>query len=170
MTPPLTLFDKLWSSHEIVQRDGESLLWVDRHYVHEGSFHAFSRLAERGASVAEPGLTFGVADHYVPTRGRNKPIPNPEIARMVSQLEKNAADQNITLFGLNDRRQGIVHVVGPELGLTLPGLAHRLRRQPHLDPWRVRRFCLWHWRIGSGACADDADALAKKPKPHAHHG
>ena len=122
MTPPLTLFDKLWSSHEIVQRDGESLLWVDRHYVHEGSFHAFSRLAERGAFVDEPGLTFGVADHYVPTRGRNKPIPNPEIARMVSQLETNAADQNITLFGLNDRRQGIVHVVGPELGLTLPGL------------------------------------------------
>ena len=122
MTTPLTLFDKLWSSHEIVQRDGESLLWVDRHYVHEGSFHAFSRLAERGALVAEPGLTFGVADHYVPTRGRGKPIPNPEIARMVSQLDKNTADQKITLFGLKDRRQGIVHVVGPELGLTLPGL------------------------------------------------
>jgi 3-isopropylmalate/(R)-2-methylmalate dehydratase large subunit len=122
MSTPLTLFDKLWSSHEIVQRDGESLLWVDRHYVHEGSFHAFSRLAERGAAVAEPALTFGVADHYVPTRGRGKPIPNPEIARMVSQLDKNAADQKITLFGLKDRRQGIVHVVGPELGLTLPGL------------------------------------------------
>jgi 3-isopropylmalate/(R)-2-methylmalate dehydratase large subunit len=122
MDTPLTLFDKLWSSHEIVQRDGESLLWVDRHYVHEGSFHAFSRLAERGASVAEPALTFGVTDHYVPTRGRAQGIPNPEIARMVSVLEKNTADQNITLFGLNDRRQGIVHVVGPELGLTLPGL------------------------------------------------
>ncbi len=122
MTTPLTLFDKLWTRHEIVQRDGESLLWVDRHYVHEGSFHAFSRLAERGATVAEPELTFGVADHYVPTRGRGEPIANPEIARMVSQLDKNAADQHITLFGLNDRRQGIVHVVGPELGLTLPGL------------------------------------------------
>ncbi|MEP7031480.1 MAG: 3-isopropylmalate dehydratase large subunit [Pseudolabrys sp.] len=122
MTSPLTLFDKLWASHVIVERDGESLLWVDRHYVHEGSFHAFSRLEERGAKVAEPGLTFGVADHYVPTRGRGGAIPNPEIARMVSQLDKNAADQNITLFGLKDRRQGIVHVVGPELGLTLPGL------------------------------------------------
>jgi 3-isopropylmalate/(R)-2-methylmalate dehydratase large subunit len=122
MTTPLTLFDKLWTRHEIVQRDGESLLWVDRHYVHEGSFHAFSRLAERGATVAEPELTFGVADHYVPTRRRGEPIANPEIARMVSQLDKNAADQHITLFGLNDRRQGIVHVVGPELGLTLPGL------------------------------------------------
>ena len=122
MTAPLTLFDKLWTRHEIVERDGESLLWVDRHYVHEGSFHAFSRLKERGATVAEPELTFGVADHYVPTRGRGGPIPNPEIARMVSQLESNAADQDITLFGLGDRRQGIVHVVGPELGLTLPGL------------------------------------------------
>src|SRR5476649_1528256 len=122
MTAPLTLLDKLWTQHEIVQRDGESLLWVDRHYVHEGSFHGFSRLAEKGAPVAEPGLTFGVADHYVPTRNRNKPIPNPEIARMVSQLDKNTSDQNITLFGLKDRRQGIVHVIGPELGLTLPGL------------------------------------------------
>ncbi len=122
MTPPLTLFDKLWMQHEILQRDGESLLWVDRHYVHEGSFHAFSRLTERGATVAEPELTFGVADHYVPTRGRGQPIANPEIARMVSQLEKNTADQDITLFGLKDPRQGIVHVVGPELGLTLPGL------------------------------------------------
>jgi 3-isopropylmalate/(R)-2-methylmalate dehydratase large subunit len=122
MTSPLTLFDKLWAQHEIVQHDGESLLWVDRHYVHEGSFHAFSRLAERGARVAEPKLTFGVADHYVPTRGRGHPIANPEIARMVSDLENNAADQGITLFGLRDPRQGIVHVVGPELGLTLPGL------------------------------------------------
>jgi 3-isopropylmalate/(R)-2-methylmalate dehydratase large subunit len=122
MTAPLTLLDKLWTQHEIVQRDGESLLWVDRHYVHEGSFHAFSRLAERGASVAEPELTFGVADHYVPTRGRGGPIANPEIARMVTQLENNTASQDITLFGLKDPRQGIVHVIGPELGLTLPGL------------------------------------------------
>lgn len=122
MTSSLTLFDKLWMRHEILQHDGESLLWVDRHYVHEGSFHAFDRLAERGATVAEPKLTFGVADHYVPTRGRDQPIANPEIARMVSQLQKNTAAQDITLFGLKDPRQGIVHVVGPELGLTLPGL------------------------------------------------
>src|SRR3569832_1981317 len=122
MTSPLTLFDKLWAQHEILQRDGESLLWVDRHYVHEGSFHAFSQLARRGARVAEPELTFGVADHYVPTRGRGQPIANTEIARMIGDLEKNAGDQGITLFGLRDPRQGIVHVVGPELGLTLPGL------------------------------------------------
>jgi len=118
-----TLIDKLWDAHEIVRReDGESLLWVDRHYVHEGSFHAFSRLAERGAAVAEPGLTFGVADHYVPTRAPRDRIQNPEIARMVRQMDENTAKHRIRLFGLNDRRQGIVHVVGPEQGLTLPGL------------------------------------------------
>ena len=123
MTEAQTLIDKLWAAHEIVRReDGDSLLWVDRHYVHEGSFHAFSRLAERGAPVAEPGLTFGVADHYVPTRAPRDEIGNPEIARMVRQMDENAAKHRIKLFGLNDRRQGIVHVVGPEQGLTLPGL------------------------------------------------
>jgi 3-isopropylmalate/(R)-2-methylmalate dehydratase large subunit len=123
MTEAQTLIDKLWAAHEIVRReDGDSLLWVDRHYVHEGSFHAFSRLAERGVPVAEPGLTFGVADHYVPTRAPRDSIGNPEIARMVRQMDENAAKHRIKLFGLNDRRQGIVHVVGPEQGLTLPGL------------------------------------------------
>ena len=123
MNQPQTLIDKLWATHEIVRReDGEALLWVDRHYVHEGSFHAFSRLAERGVPVAEPGLTFAVADHYVPTRGDRKHIANPEIARMVRQVEENTAKHGVKLFGLDDPRQGIVHVVGPEQGLTLPGL------------------------------------------------
>lgn len=123
MTAPQTLIDKLWSAHEILRReDGDSLLWVDRHYVHEGSFHAFNKLAERSVSVAEPGLTFGVADHYVPTRGSRQNIANPEIARMVRQVEDNTAKHGVKLFGLDDPRQGIVHVVGPEQGLTLPGL------------------------------------------------
>jgi 3-isopropylmalate/(R)-2-methylmalate dehydratase large subunit len=76
----------------------------------------------RGRTIAEPGLTFGVADHYVPTRGRGQDIANPEIAAMVRNFETNAAEAGITLFGLRDPRQGIVHVVGPEQGLTLPGL------------------------------------------------
>jgi 3-isopropylmalate/(R)-2-methylmalate dehydratase large subunit len=123
MNEPKTLVDKLWAAHEIVRReDGEALLWVDRHYVHEGSFHAFARLAERGVPVAEPGLTFGVADHYVPTRGSRRDIADPEIARMVRQVEENTAKHHVALFGLDDPRQGIVHVVGPEQGLTLPGL------------------------------------------------
>src|SRR5262245_39734198 len=123
MNAPATLFDKLWAAHEIARRDdGEALLWVDRHYVHEGSFNAFSQLKARGARVAEPGLTFGVADHYVPTRGSRRHIENPDIARMLRTLEDNTAEHGIALFGLEDPRQGIVHVVGPEQGLTLPGL------------------------------------------------
>ena len=117
-----TLLDKLWDAHEIKRNgDGASLLWVDRHLVHEGSHHAFAKLAERGMVVAEPGLTFGVADHYAPTRGRAH-VTDPDIAKMLDRLEKNTTAHGIALFGLNDPRQGIVHVIGPEQGLTLPGL------------------------------------------------
>ena len=123
MAAPLTLIDKLWAAHEITRReDGAALLFVDRHYVHEGSFHAFSQMKARGRKAAEPSLTFGVADHYVPTRGRDHEIANPEIAAMVRNLDINASENGIKLFGLRDPRQGIVHVVGPEQGLTLPGL------------------------------------------------
>lgn len=117
---PRTLLDKLWSGQEILQRDdGASLLWVDRHLVHEGSHHAFAKLAERGLKVAHPALTYGVADHYAPTRGAPA---TPAIARMIDTLAANTTAHGITCFGLEDPRQGIVHVIGPELGLTLPGL------------------------------------------------
>jgi 3-isopropylmalate/(R)-2-methylmalate dehydratase large subunit len=120
---PSTLFDKLWRSHEVVTRqDGATLLWVDRHFVHEGSFHAFDQLKALGAGVNRPDLTFGIADHYVPTRARSAGIPDGDIRRMVAGLSANAAAHRIALFGLDDPRQGIVHVVGPEQGLTLPGL------------------------------------------------
>src|ERR1041385_8618164 len=110
----LTLFDKVWAAHEIVRReDGNSLLWIDRHFIHEGSFHAFAMLRERNAAVARPDLTVAVADHYVPTRGRHY-IADPSIARMVQELDANTAEYKIRLFGLDDPRQGIVHVVGPE--------------------------------------------------------
>jgi 3-isopropylmalate/(R)-2-methylmalate dehydratase large subunit len=121
--PPRTLFDKVWHAHSIpVQSGDQSLLWIDRHFVHEGSFHAFTMLRDRNAKVAQPGLTFGVADHYVPTRGRQTGIADPSIRRMVRQLEDNTQENGVQLFGVNDPRQGIVHVVGPEQGLTLPGL------------------------------------------------
>ena len=117
---PRTTLDKLWDDHEILRReDGASLLWVDRHFVHEGSHHAFARLQGRGMPVAHPELTFGVADHYVPTRGAPA---TPDIARMIATLSENTARHGIDLFGLGDPRQGIVHVAGPEQGLTLPGL------------------------------------------------
>ncbi len=118
-----TLFAKVWDAHVVTTReDGADLLWIDRHFVHEGSHHAFARLKERGARVARPDLTFGVADHYVPTSTRSLAGVSGQIAGMVAKLSANTAASDVTLFGLDDRRQGIVHVVGPEQGLTLPGL------------------------------------------------
>lgn len=121
---PLTLFDKLWRSHDILEEDEDHiLLWIDRHFVHEGSFHAFDKLRARQGKVARPDLTFAIADHYVPTRQRQKGAADPDVARMIDQLAENAADHGLQMFGLDDPRQGIVHVVGPEQGLTLPGLS-----------------------------------------------
>ena len=117
-----TLLDKLWADHEIlVREDGTSLLWVDRHFVNEGSHHAFAKIASRNAQVAQPELTFAVTDHYVPT-GNRLHIADATIARMINTLANNAKQHGIELIDLQDPRQGIVHVVGPELGLTLPGL------------------------------------------------
>ena len=122
MNRPRTLLDKLWDSHEILRRDdGASLLWVDRHLVHEGSHHAFAKLKERDLPVAAPELCFAMVDHYAPTRDRDR-LADPDIRRMIETLERNASEHGLTIFGLNDPRQGIVHVVGREQGLTLPGL------------------------------------------------
>ena len=121
--PPSTLFDKLWDAHTIVTReDGASLLWIDRHFVHEGSFHGFGMLDHSGRALLRPDLTTAVADHYVPSHARTRPIQDAEVAGMVEQLRGNAGRHGVDLFGLQDPRQGIVHVAGPEQGLTLPGL------------------------------------------------
>lgn len=122
MSTSQTMLDKLWAAHEVLRReDGVSLLWVDRHLVHEGSHHAFAKIKERGLPVAQPDLTFAVVDHYAPTRGRSR-IADPEISRMINTLRDNAAVHGLRIYDLDDPRQGIVHVVGPEEGLTLPGL------------------------------------------------
>ncbi len=121
-TAPSILLDKLWDSHEILKReDGTSLLWVDRHFVHEGSHHAFAQLKRRGLAVAEPALNYAITDHYAPTTDRLE-IRDATISRMINTLANNAKEHELMLIGLNDSRQGIVHVVGPELGLTTPGL------------------------------------------------
>lgn len=121
-TSPRTLLDKLWDDHEISRReDGASLLWVDRHLVHEGSHHAFAKLAAQNLRVAHPALTYAVVDHYAPTRNRDD-LGDEAIRHMITTLEANAQRHDLPLFGLNDPRQGIVHVVGPEQGLILPGM------------------------------------------------
>jgi 3-isopropylmalate/(R)-2-methylmalate dehydratase large subunit len=91
MTQPLTLFDKIWAQHEILKAEnGLSLLWVDRHYVHEGSFQGFDKVEARGENVSRPDLTFAIADHYVPTRAQ-PPFDDPSLASMVEQLVDNTA-------------------------------------------------------------------------------
>jgi 3-isopropylmalate/(R)-2-methylmalate dehydratase large subunit len=118
-----TLFDKIWQAHEICQNEeGQSLLWVDRHLAHEGSFHAFNKLAERDLPVLHPECTIGVADHYVPTTSRNLIAVQPKVRNVIQQLIDNTRRHGVTLIGLDDPRQGIVHVVGPEQGITQPGL------------------------------------------------
>jgi 3-isopropylmalate/(R)-2-methylmalate dehydratase large subunit len=120
---PKTLFGKIWDAHAVTTRaDGTALLWIDRHFVHEGSFHGFGMLDHAGRRVARPELTLAVADHYVPSHGRDRPIADPEVAGIIATLRNNAGRHGVELLDMDDPRQGIVHVVGPEQGLTLPGL------------------------------------------------
>ena len=169
MSSARTLIDKLWSEHEVARReDGATLLWVDRHYVHEGSFLAFHPVAGTragggrawGSPSASPITTF----RPMPATAR---LPIRRSPAMVTDLETNTSENRVSLFGLRDPRQGIVHVVGPEQGLTLPGLPHRLRRQPYLHSRRVWRLCVRYRRVRGGARFDDADAVAKKALAHA---
>ena len=121
---PRTMYEKIWSQHRIIERpDGQTLLYVDRHLIHDGSAPAFDTLRERGLLPRAPEHVFGVPDHYVPTDTREvSAIADAEKRFMVESLTENAAAANITLFGLGDRRQGIVHIVGPEQGLSQPGM------------------------------------------------
>ena len=121
---PRVMFDKIWDRHVVVAREqGPSLIYIDRDLIHEGSFHAFAAMRERGLSVRRPLQMFGTSDHYVPTSGRSiSDAATPEIARMISQFDENMSWGGIRSFGLRDKRQGIVHVIGPEQGITLPGL------------------------------------------------
>jgi 3-isopropylmalate/(R)-2-methylmalate dehydratase large subunit len=125
MTTRRTMFDKIWEQHVIVRREGEALLYIDRNLVHEGAFHAFGALAKEGRKVRKPRQTFATADHYVPTVGRERGlagIVDPEVRGMVELLEHNARENGLLHLGIDDPRQGIVHVIGPELGITQPGL------------------------------------------------
>lgn len=120
----LTLFDKIWSAHLVSPREqGPSLLYIDRHIVHEGSFHAFNALRSRNLSLRHPEQVFGVPDHYVPTKGRSaEEAASREIGDMIVQFDRNMQWGRVPHFELADERQGIVHVVGPEQGITLPGM------------------------------------------------
>ena len=117
-----TMFEKIWTRHVVAEGPGgQTLLYMDRHLLHEGSTPAFLRLAKTGRRVRRPDLSFATADHYVQT-SPGAPAPDAEIRTMIELLGAHTSQQGITLFGQGDTRRGIVHVIGPEQGLTLPGM------------------------------------------------
>ena len=117
-----TLFEKIWDSHIVVDEDGRSLLYVDRHLIHEvTSPQAFEGLRLNSRKVRRPNLTFATMDHNVPTSDRSLPILDQISSTQIKTLERNCKEFGITLFDINSPNQGIVHVIGPELGITLPG-------------------------------------------------
>ncbi len=117
-----TMFDKIWGRHVVTEGPGgHTLLYVDRHLLHEGSAAAFARLARAGRRVRRPDLCAATADHYVMT-SPGLPASDAEVAAMIESLTTHTAERGIALFGRGDARRGIVHVIGPEQGLTLPGL------------------------------------------------
>ncbi|HQR29231.1 MAG TPA: 3-isopropylmalate dehydratase large subunit [Anaeromyxobacteraceae bacterium] len=121
MTEPRTLLQKIWESHVVAQEEGApAVLYVDRHLVHEvTSPQAFTGLRARGLRVRRPDLTTATADHSIPTRG---PVVDAQAAAQLAQLEQNCREFGVPLFGRGDPRQGVVHVMGPEQGLTQPGM------------------------------------------------
>jgi 3-isopropylmalate/(R)-2-methylmalate dehydratase large subunit len=122
MTVPRTMFEKIWARHVVAEGPGgHALLYVDRHLLHEGSTPAFGRLERAGRRVRRPDLSFATADHYVLT-SPGSPAGDAEIAAMIASLGRATAAERIAYFGVGDARRGIVHVIGPEQGLTLPGL------------------------------------------------
>jgi 3-isopropylmalate/(R)-2-methylmalate dehydratase large subunit len=120
---PLTLFEKIWKSHTIIDEGGQSLLYVDWLLTSEGSIHAFNVLRAEGLKVRRPAQVKGVADHYVSTRGPTmEDVVDDERRRMIRVLETNAHESGIELYGLGHPARGIQHLVGPEQGMTQPGL------------------------------------------------
>ena len=120
---PQTIYDKIWNEHLVhEQEDGNSSLFVDRHLIHEvTSPQAFEGLRNSNRKVRQPKLTLAVADHNVPTTNRTKGISDQESKIQVDTLDSNCKEFGIQIFGMNDKRQGIVHIIGPEQGFTQPG-------------------------------------------------
>src|SRR5579872_1406028 len=124
MSKPRTIVEKIWDTHVVDEQPGApSLLYIDLHLVHEvTSPQAFQGLRERKLKVRRPDLTVATMDHSIPTTDRSLPIVDEIAARQVAQLGTNCAEFGIRLYGMDSDRQGIVHVIGPELGLTQPGM------------------------------------------------
>src|ERR1700741_196100 len=120
---PKTLYQKIWDSHVVHETPGQpALIYIDRHLIHEGtSPQAFSGLRAEKRKVRRPDLTFAVMDHSVPTKDRTLPIIDTDARLQFEALEKNCRESGVRLFDMHSKHQGIVHIIGPELGITQPG-------------------------------------------------
>src|SRR5574337_945470 len=121
--PPRTMYEKIWEAHLVHEAPGEpALIYIDRHLIHEGtSPQAFAGLNASGRRVRRPDLTFAVMDHSVPTKDRHLPILDADAAGQFEALARNCRETGVRLFDMHSRNQGIVHIIGPELGITQPG-------------------------------------------------
>jgi 3-isopropylmalate/(R)-2-methylmalate dehydratase large subunit len=175
---PRTLYEKIWDEHVVERRDdGTCLIFIDRHLVHEvTSPQAFEALRLNGRTVRHPELTLAVPDHNLPTtprldaEGKRVPIADAESAQQLAALERNAPAFGVRYFGATSREQGIVHVVGPEQGFSLPGTtivcgdSHTAAHGGHGGAG------LRHRHQRSRACAGDTDAAAAAVEDHGSAG
>src|SRR6202165_3808492 len=120
---PKTLYEKIWDNHLVYEEQGKpALIYIDRHLIHEGtSPQAFAGLRAEGRKVRRPDLTFAVMDHSVSTTDRLLPILDTDAKLQFEALERNCRETGVRLFDMNSKNQGIVHIIGPELGITQPG-------------------------------------------------
>src|SRR5215468_9714832 len=117
------MFEKIWRRNVVAEGPGgQTLLYIDRHLLHEGAGQAVARLHKSGRSVRQPRGLVATADHYVPTGPGSEALANPEMRGMVERLVRSGGELGLTVFGPGDPRTGIVHVIGPEQGLTQPGI------------------------------------------------
>lgn len=160
---PRTIIEKIWDQHVIKKGEGKpDLLYIDLHLIHEvTSPQAFEGLRQKNRKVRRPQNTFATMDHNIPTVNRFE-IKDDVAKRQVSALERNCEEFGIRLADLSSVDQGIVHVIGPELGLTLPGQNDRLRRQPYIHTRSVWRARFRNRNERSRTRLVNADALAAK--------
>jgi 3-isopropylmalate/(R)-2-methylmalate dehydratase large subunit len=170
-----TLAEKVWDAHVVRKGDGDGanaqpdLLFIDLHLVHEvTSPQAFEGLRLAGRQLRRADLTIATEDHNTPTLDIDKPIADLTSRTQIQTLRNNCAEFGVRLHSLGDAEQGIVHVVGPQLGLTQPGMTVVCGRLAHLHAWCLRGAGHGHWNLRGGTCDGHPDAVPEAVQDHGH--
>jgi 3-isopropylmalate/(R)-2-methylmalate dehydratase large subunit len=166
---PKTMYQKIWDAHLVHDdKDTASILYVDCQLVHEvTSPQAFEGLRVSGRKVRCPQKTFATMDHNVPTKSRDLALASITSIAQMDQLKKNCAEFGVRCFDLNDEDQGVVHIIGPELGITQPGMIIVCGDSHTATHGALGASGLRHRHVRSRACARDPDAAAKTVEDHA---